>query len=167
MSCRHLSITGISQLLLTWFWPNFKCRFTGQSLTDANCYGGICPGNICLGDICSYQQYLLLTRFWTNFLEQFLGGLNFCRPNLFGLNVFGPNLFFEPRVFWTNNFFDLKFFCSINLGSKNYWVITKFLTPTCSCSTFWANKKYKHKISFKSKTNFVQKNGVQKIYLFP
>ena len=37
---------------------NFKCRFLGQSLKNANCYGDICPGNIYPDDICPYQQYL-------------------------------------------------------------------------------------------------------------
>ena len=48
MSLRHLSISGISQMLLTQFGPNFK----GKSLTDANRQGDICTGNICPGNIC-------------------------------------------------------------------------------------------------------------------
>ena len=54
----YLSISEISQLLLTWFWPNFKGRFLEPSLTDASRYGDICPVNICPGDICPYQAYL-------------------------------------------------------------------------------------------------------------
>ena len=61
MSRQHLSwlnfsISGSSQLLLTWFWPNFKGRFLGQSLTDANCCGDICPGDNCLGNICHIRK---------------------------------------------------------------------------------------------------------------
>ena len=52
------SMSVISQLLLNRFGPNFKCRFLGPSLTDANCHSDICPGNICPGDICPYQEYL-------------------------------------------------------------------------------------------------------------
>ena len=40
------------------FWPNFKGRFLGPSLTDAICHWDICPGNICTGDICPYKEYL-------------------------------------------------------------------------------------------------------------
>ena len=64
MSRQHLSwlnfcIYGLSQLLLTWFWPNFKGRFLGQSLTDANCCGDICPGNNFFGNICHFRKVYL------------------------------------------------------------------------------------------------------------
>ena len=52
------SMSVISPLILTRFWPNFKGRFLGHSRTDSNCYGGICQGNICPGNICPYQEYL-------------------------------------------------------------------------------------------------------------
>ena len=52
------SISGISQLLLTRFWRNFKGRFLWTFITDSNCHGDICPGNICPCDICQYQEYL-------------------------------------------------------------------------------------------------------------
>ena len=58
LSWLHLSISRISQQLLTRFWPNFKGRFLGPSLTNANCWSDICPGNICPCDICLYQEYL-------------------------------------------------------------------------------------------------------------
>ena len=32
------SMSAISQLLLARFWPNFKGRFLGPSLTDSNCH---------------------------------------------------------------------------------------------------------------------------------
>ena len=53
-----MSISGISQLLLTQFWWNFKGSFLGTSRTDSNYQVDICPGNICPGDICPYQEYL-------------------------------------------------------------------------------------------------------------
>ena len=53
MSSRHMSISGISQLLLTRFWWNFTGRFLGTSRTDSNCHSDIYPGNICPGNICS------------------------------------------------------------------------------------------------------------------
>ena len=65
LSWRHLSISGISQLLLTRFWQNFKGRFLGLSWTDFNYHNDICPGNICPGDICQYQEYL--SCYWLDF----------------------------------------------------------------------------------------------------
>ena len=53
-----MSISGISHLLLIRFWPNFKGRFLGPSLTDVSCHSYICPGNTCPGDICPYHEYL-------------------------------------------------------------------------------------------------------------
>ena len=52
------SMLEISQLLLTRFLWNFKCRFLGTSRTDHNCHGDICPGNIYQGGICPYHKYL-------------------------------------------------------------------------------------------------------------
>ena len=58
LSWRHLSISAIFQLLLTWLWPNFKDRFLGPFLTYSNCHYDIFSGNICPCDICPYQEYL-------------------------------------------------------------------------------------------------------------
>ena len=58
LSWRHLSISAIFQLLLTWLWPNFKDRFLGPFLTYSNCPYDIFSGNICPSDICPYQEYL-------------------------------------------------------------------------------------------------------------
>ena len=49
-----------SFLLVTRFWPNFKGRLLGTSLTDANCHGDICPG-----DICQYQE--CFSCYWLDF----------------------------------------------------------------------------------------------------
>ena len=54
--CWHLSISGISQLILTRFWPNIKGRFLGPSLTDSKCHGDICTGNICPDNFFPYQE---------------------------------------------------------------------------------------------------------------
>ena len=59
------SMLTISQLLLARFWPNFKHRFLGPSLTHPNCHGDICPGNICPVDICPYREYL--SCYWPDF----------------------------------------------------------------------------------------------------
>ena len=66
LSWRHLSISGISQLLLIRFSPNFKGKIFGPCLKDANCNGDICPGNICHGDICPNEQY------WNFQIQMFL-----------------------------------------------------------------------------------------------
>ena len=60
-----LSISEISQLLLTRLWLNFKGRFLGLSWTDFNYCSNICPGNICPGNICPYQEHL--SCYWPNF----------------------------------------------------------------------------------------------------
>ena len=95
------SMSAISLLLLTRFWPNIKDILLGSSLTDANCHD-----DIFLGDICQYREYLscywplrltklshwqpkqhlswqylsksgisklLLTQLWPNFEDRFLG----------------------------------------------------------------------------------------------
>ena len=59
LSWRHLSISRISQLLFSWFWPKFKSRFLGPSWPYSSCRGDICPDNICPDNICPYQQYLI------------------------------------------------------------------------------------------------------------
>ena len=73
------SMSEISWLLLTQFWPNCKGRFLEPSWTDSNCKGDICPGDICQGNICTYQEYLGC--YWPNFEQtfwaQFFWGLNF------------------------------------------------------------------------------------------
>ena len=58
LSWRHLSISAISQLLLAWFWPNFKGRFLGPFWTYHNYHNDICPGNISSCNICPCQEYL-------------------------------------------------------------------------------------------------------------
>ena len=70
-----MSISGISQLLLTRFWWKFTGRFLGTSRTDSNCRSDICPGNICPWQHLSISgiSQLLLTKFWWNFTGRFLG----------------------------------------------------------------------------------------------
>ena len=128
LSWQHMSISGISQMLLAWFWLNFKGRFLGLSLTDANCYGGICQGNISPGNICPYQKYISCywsdfdQTFWTQLLGAFFGPMNLLYPKLFDLNSFWPDFFDLPSNFLTHNFylnfvypkfFGLKFFDQI------------------------------------------------------
>ena len=122
MSWRHLSISGISQLLLIRFSPNFKGRIFGPCLKDANCYGDICPGNICPGDICPYKQYL--SCYWSDFDQtfwtQFFWSHNFCGPKCSWTKLFqdskfyqGPK-FLDQKFYWTRKKFHLKFSCTQN-----------------------------------------------------
>ena len=55
----------ISQLLVAQFGPNFKERFLGPFLTDANRHTDIYPSNICPRNICPYKEYL--SWYWPDF----------------------------------------------------------------------------------------------------
>ena len=55
----------ISQLLVAQFGPNFKERFLGPFLTDANRHTDIYPSNICFRNICPYKEYL--SWYWPDF----------------------------------------------------------------------------------------------------
>ena len=72
LSWRHLSISAISQLLLAWFWPNFKGRFLGPFWTYPNCHNEICRGNISPCNVCPYQEYF--SCYWPDF-DRFLDHL--------------------------------------------------------------------------------------------
>ena len=140
LSWRPLSISGLSQLLLTRFWPKFKCRFLGTSSTNANCHGNICSGNICPGNI--YPKFFLTQNllgrktfldlhFWTqiclnpkcfvpkNFLDpNFFWTQNCCGPQ----NFFGQKNFFDPNSFRPKIFFDTKsYFIQKFLDNKYFW----------------------------------------------
>ena len=49
INSRKLSISGIYQLLLTWFWWNIKCSFLWTSWTDSNYQADIDQATIVLG----------------------------------------------------------------------------------------------------------------------
>ena len=66
LSSRHLSISGISQLLLTRFWWNFTGKFLGTSRKDSNCHLSrqhLLWWHLYISGI----SQLLLTRFGLNF----------------------------------------------------------------------------------------------------
>ena len=123
LSWQHLSILGISQLLLTRFWPNFEGGFLGPSLTDANCHGDICQSNICPGDICPYQDYL--SCHWPNFDQAFgiqlLEASIFFDRNPFTKILLDPN-FWDPKIFLDQKFCEHKIFGPKFLfGHKFFW----------------------------------------------
>ena len=113
MSWRHLSILVISQLLLARFWPNFKGRFLGPSLTDVNCHGDICPGNICQGDICPYQKYLIC---YCQILTNISAVINPISTKLKVLTIL--NRFWPKKNFAKKKICLKKIFCKKKLGHK-------------------------------------------------
>ena len=117
LSWQHMSISGISQMLLAWFWLNFKDRFLGLSLTDANCYGDICQGNICPGNICPYQKYI--SCYWSDFDQTFW-------TQLLGA-FFGPMNLLYPKLFWAK-FFLTRFFCQAQPISSSSWLRLAFFS---------------------------------------
>ena len=62
-----ISMSGISQLLLTWFWQNLNGTLLGTSRTHSKYHCDICLGIICPGDICPYQENLGC--YWLDFEE--------------------------------------------------------------------------------------------------
>ena len=105
LSWWHLSISGKYQLLQTPFWPNFKGRLLGPSLTDTNCHRDICQGNICPGDICP----IWTQNIGTNFFILISMAIDFLDPNFFGPKSFGFENFLELNYFGLKIFLDSKF----------------------------------------------------------
>ena len=162
-----LSILGISQLLLTRFWPNFKCMLLKISLTNINCHCDICQGSICLGNNCPYQDYFIY--YWSNldqtFWAQFFGclsflGPKFClttlfHPKLFWThNFFGPKIYLDPKIFWTQIFFkpkivfDPTFFLTQNFFLTQHFFDINFLYTNFFNQTFFGPKIFWNKIIF-------------------
>ena len=129
LSWRHLSISAISQLLITWFWPNFKGRFLGPSWTDSNYHGDICRGNIFHGDICPYQEYI--SCYWQNFQQTFwdyfLGALILLDHNFVPPKFFWTEQFFRPKLL-ENSIFDLTFFWPVIFLDQHFLLIQFFGT---------------------------------------
>ena len=148
------------------FGPNFKGRFLGPSLTDANCHSDICPGNICPGNICPYQEYLSCywpnfdQTFWTRFFAgfEFLWTQNFVdskflwTQKIFDLKLYQPKkildqkLFFSPKscliknygsYIWTKK----RFFDNMFLNQRFFW-INIFWTKKCLDLTFFWNENF-------------------------
>ena len=146
MSLWHLSLSGIFQLLLTRFWPNFKGRFLGSFWTNFIHHGEICPGKICPGDICPYLEYFscywpdfektFLTQFleaviWQNFLDTIFGGRDLFWSKNFWTQFCLTQSFLDLQIFldtkfkknWTQIFFRSQNFVNPNnsFGSKLFW----------------------------------------------
>ena len=133
LSWQHLSISGISKLLLNRFWWNFKGNFLGTSRTDSNFQVDICSGNICPGDICPYQEYLSCYRLnfdqtlrvdskkkFFLFLEPDHFTQKFCIQNLLDSKFVGPQSFLDPKFFWKWIFLTFIFL------TKTFWNLILF-----------------------------------------
>ena len=147
-----MSISAISELLLTQFGPKCKRRFLGQSLIDAKCQRDICQDNICPGDICQYQPYCYLPDFGQSlkvvFLGQSLTDSNFqgdiCPSNICSSDICPSNICHGDicpyqeylsyncsnfdKHFWTQLFWGLNF-CTPHLFGQSFLWPKYFLIP--------------------------------------
>ena len=142
----HLSISAITQLLLTPLRTTFKVkgRFLGLPLLNSICQDDICPCNICPGDICPYIN--ILPKFGPNFLDQhfvrpkplgykFIWTQNYLRPKiLLGSNIFwtknhlGSKILFKQKFFLTQHFWDQNFLLTKIFWAQTFWT-QNFLAP--------------------------------------
>ena len=122
LSWRHLPISGIFQLLLIRFWPNFKSWILGPCLKEANCHGDICTGIIASYDICPYHQYLSCC--WSDFDQtywiKFLWTKMFLDTTSLDPNFSRPKICLDPKLFraqnlWSSNLIGLKNFANQNI----------------------------------------------------
>ena len=135
---QHLSISAISKLLLTRFWPNFKVSFLGPSLADVKCHGEICSGIIWLGNICPYQQNLRC--YWTNFDQTFPAQ-----------KFFWTQFFFRPKINLDPNFFKSKIILGQNflhpillnqtfLVQNDFWTLNLMGQKKFGLKCLWTKK---------------------------
>ena len=131
-----LSISTISQLLLTWFWPNFLDPIIWEAFNFVEQ---------------SFWTKLLLTQFFCLFWTYNLVYSKFFRANIFGVNIFLDlhlfyHEFFGTKIFWTWLFFWTKFF-----WTKNIFVLTLFLPYMALSSirqTFWVQFSKKKRLIY-------------------
>ena len=95
LSWQHLSISGVFQLLLTRFWPNFNGRFLGPCLTDANCLATKI-----------FSKFFFQTQFFSKIFSdtKSIGPKIFWTHNFFGPKVFRPKIISDPWFFFGPNF---------------------------------------------------------------
>ena len=106
LSWWHLSISGISPLLLTRFWWNFKGSFLGTTRTDSNYQVNICLGKIWPCDICPYLEYLSCYRLncdQKNFL------LLISRTRLFYQKLLYPKFVYGSQFLGGRNYVKIQF----------------------------------------------------------
>ena len=107
------------QEYLGCYWPNFKGRFLGPSLTDANCHRDIYQVNLCLRIFFAYKQYL--SCYWPYFLDPIYLGPNLHLKFFFWTKFIFTKIIFRPKIVLDQTFFDLK------------ELFRDFSTKFCSC----------------------------------
>ena len=111
MSWRHLSISGISQLVLTRFSPNFKDKILEPCLKDPSHW-------IISPKIFSVPKIFLGPTFFSN--SNFIDPLKFSNPNVLTKNFFSAQNIFRGQTFFRIQILFIKksFLTQIFLGSK-------------------------------------------------
>ena len=163
MSKQHLSISAISQLLLTRYWPNFFdpilvglnfCTphffgpnfFRPKYFLDWILFFTIQPNfffdEIVFGPTKIFRfKFLEAKCIWSYILCPKFFRLNFFWPSFLDLIIFNPNSFgktiFLTQNFFDSNFFHLQFFWHF-LGSIKFGV--NKLTPNCFALNFESQK---------------------------
>ena len=134
LSWGHLSISGISQLLLTRCWPNFKGMFLEPFFNRLQPLWGYLSSQHLSWQHLSISgiSHLLLSQFWPNFKgrSQTIFWLKFLEPNLYIKNCwtqifwitifFGSKSFLDPKIFGPN-FLLTFFFENIFFGPQLFW----------------------------------------------
>ena len=103
LSWQHLSISGISQLLLSQFWPNFKDR---SQIFRAKKF--LYPKFVGLKKFLDQKSFWTLF-FWTSF---------FWTTTFLDLTLFDSKIFCL-KCFWTWIFFNKFFFMYLNMNEGN------------------------------------------------
>ena len=113
LSRRHLSISGISQLLLTRFWPNFKVSFLGLSLTNVKMTFVQATFDLAksvhISNMSAVTEPILIKLFWPKF---------FFDLNFFLLKINLDPIFFDQNFFFyqiLKKYFRLKLLRPLNL----------------------------------------------------
>ena len=160
MSRQYLSISGISKVLVTQFWPNFKGSFLGPYLTDANCHGDICLGNkyvlatyIHIRIISAVTDPIFTKLLRPNFFQQNLSCYWPAINQTFGTQFLGGLIIvvqhftttsFDPNIFGTKNSLYPKFlqiFFWPNTFGLNYLTKTFFLQIVLDLTFFQHEQK--------------------------
>ena len=177
MSWQHLSISGISQLLLARFRPNFKGWLMGPSWTDSNCHGDICQGNICPGNICPYREYL--SCYWPDFYQTLkVDSLDHLEQKKLSkkLLIFDPKQILGNKktfLVWKNLWSETNFKSKKNVLSEIYFWRKKFLVrkkllvwKNLVLKIFGPKKKFVRKKILVQKRFWSTKHFCSKIFLY-
>ena len=125
LSWQRFSILEISQLLLNWFWPSFKGRFLGPSLTDA------------IKVIFVQATYVLAT-----FVHISNISAHPILTKLLGLICLGALIFFGSNIIWPKYLLD-QYFCCTFLDQELF-LDPKFLGPKILIAKNFLTNSFRH-----------------------